>query len=164
MIAFIKFCRDDGSEIFSATATSFENICARLTGWENWVNKETGTGARPCTCHPDDNPPVPCARRYALAECLQADQQQPAANLLGELCANCAEPLGIHNERTDLCPGGVTKFKRKPAADADAGERRAKLQERADQCRKWIADGVRPEYFEGKLTGLLVALDMEPRP
>ena len=24
---------------------------------------------RPCTCHPDDNPPVPCARKYALTEC-----------------------------------------------------------------------------------------------
>jgi len=24
---------------------------------------------RPCTCHPDDNPPVPCARQYALSEC-----------------------------------------------------------------------------------------------
>ena len=24
---------------------------------------------RPCTCHPDDNPPVPCAQKYALNEC-----------------------------------------------------------------------------------------------
>lgn len=24
---------------------------------------------RPCTCHPDDNPPVPCAKQYALTEC-----------------------------------------------------------------------------------------------
>jgi hypothetical protein len=28
--------------------------------------------ARSCTCPPDDNPPVPCARRYALGECLAA--------------------------------------------------------------------------------------------
>lgn len=27
---------------------------------------------RPCTCHPDDNPPQPCAKRYALAECRAA--------------------------------------------------------------------------------------------
>lgn len=27
---------------------------------------------RPCTCHPDDNPPVPCPRRYALNECREA--------------------------------------------------------------------------------------------
>lgn len=24
---------------------------------------------RPCTCHPDDNPPVPCTEKYALTEC-----------------------------------------------------------------------------------------------
>jgi hypothetical protein len=28
---------------------------------------------RPCTCHPNDNPPFPCARKYALRECLAAD-------------------------------------------------------------------------------------------
>lgn len=28
--------------------------------------------ARQCTCHPDDNPPKPCAEKYALSECLAA--------------------------------------------------------------------------------------------
>lgn len=28
-----------------------------------------GADAKPCTCHPDDNPPVPCAKQYALSEC-----------------------------------------------------------------------------------------------
>ena len=27
---------------------------------------------RPCTCHPDDNPPVPCPKKYALSECRKA--------------------------------------------------------------------------------------------
>lgn len=27
---------------------------------------------RPCTCHPDDSPPVPCERKYAFSECSQA--------------------------------------------------------------------------------------------
>lgn len=27
---------------------------------------------RPCTCHPDDNPPVPCPQKYALSECKAA--------------------------------------------------------------------------------------------
>jgi hypothetical protein len=27
---------------------------------------------RPCTCHPDDNPPVPCPKKYALTECREA--------------------------------------------------------------------------------------------
>jgi hypothetical protein len=27
---------------------------------------------RPCTCHPDDNPPRPCPQRYAYSECVAA--------------------------------------------------------------------------------------------
>lgn len=43
-------------------------------------SKEVGTpapveGVRGCTCHPDDNPPVPCAERYALSECRSASLQ-----------------------------------------------------------------------------------------
>ena len=26
-------------------------------------------GRRSCTCHPDDNPPVPCPQRFAYSEC-----------------------------------------------------------------------------------------------
>lgn len=29
---------------------------------------------RSCTCHPDDNPPTPCPKRYALNECRKADR------------------------------------------------------------------------------------------
>ena len=38
---------------------------------------------RVCTCHPDDNPPQPCPRQYALDECrrvaLAEPQQEPVA-------------------------------------------------------------------------------------
>ena len=27
---------------------------------------------KPCTCHPDDNPPVPCPQKFALSECRAA--------------------------------------------------------------------------------------------
>ena len=27
---------------------------------------------KPCTCSLEDNPPVPCARKYALTECREA--------------------------------------------------------------------------------------------
>lgn len=37
-----------------------------------------GTEARACTCHPDDNPPVPCAQKYALSECRAASPTPPA--------------------------------------------------------------------------------------
>lgn len=34
--------------------------------------------SRPCTCHPDDNPPVPCAQKYALSECRAASEPTEA--------------------------------------------------------------------------------------
>lgn len=30
--------------------------------------------ARPCTCHLSDNPPVPCAQKYAYSECVGASE------------------------------------------------------------------------------------------
>lgn len=47
------------------------------------ANRPSATAdVRPCTCHPDDNPPVPCPRKYALTECraaatLAASQEKP---------------------------------------------------------------------------------------
>ncbi len=29
---------------------------------------------RRCTCHPDDNPPVPCQKQYALSDCRNVAQ------------------------------------------------------------------------------------------
>lgn len=45
--------------------------------WEHWpeddlANSGSGGQVPACTCHPDDKPPVPCARRYALDECRRA--------------------------------------------------------------------------------------------
>jgi hypothetical protein len=34
----------------------------------SWL-KNLPARERPCTCHPNDNPPVPCAKKYALTEC-----------------------------------------------------------------------------------------------
>lgn len=34
--------------------------------------------SRTCTCHPDDNPPVPCPKKYALSECRVAQPAEPA--------------------------------------------------------------------------------------
>jgi hypothetical protein len=31
------------------------------------------SAGRACTCHPDDNPPVPCAQQYALSECREVE-------------------------------------------------------------------------------------------
>ena len=46
--------------------------------------------SRSCTCHPDDNPPVPCAQRYASSECRAA---KPATGndhtIMIHECPNC---------------------------------------------------------------------------
>lgn len=36
------------------------------------IEAESGGEGRICTCHPNDNPPRPCPRRYALSECRKA--------------------------------------------------------------------------------------------
>lgn len=40
---------------------------------------------RPCTCHPDDNPPVPCARKYAINEC-RSEHERKNSRTLGQGC------------------------------------------------------------------------------
>lgn len=62
---------DKVSGIFRMT-TETNRLRAALAAPEN----------RPCTCHPDDNPPQPCAQRYALTECkalAQPEAAQPGA-------------------------------------------------------------------------------------
>ncbi len=45
---------------------------------------------KPCTCHPDDKPPVPCAKMYALTEC-RASAYQHAADELERLQRDLAQ-------------------------------------------------------------------------
>lgn len=53
-------------------------LAAELLGWADLqlarleAMSPTSGGVvtqRECTCHPDDNPPQPCAKQYALEEC-----------------------------------------------------------------------------------------------
>ena len=40
-----------------------------------------------CTCHPDDSPPAPCPRKYALRDCRIADiarRIRYAADMVGD--------------------------------------------------------------------------------
>lgn len=46
-----------------------EDVCISLLRAEiEWLR----SGVRVCTCHPDDNPPKPCAERYAFSECVSS--------------------------------------------------------------------------------------------
>ena len=57
----------------------FDEIAKNMLGddWFKPAKLQTpyGNCSRPCTCHPDDHPPVPCAEQYALQECLQLAAQ-----------------------------------------------------------------------------------------
>jgi hypothetical protein len=46
------------------------------------LNNTSGVAvdARTCTCHPDDNPPKPCPRKFALSECRAASGVKEDAN------------------------------------------------------------------------------------
>lgn len=62
----------------------YDSALKTLSGYRDAMNKlheqESPTfmgepvlaDTRPCTCHPDDNPPSPCQKRYALSECRAA--------------------------------------------------------------------------------------------
>lgn len=46
---------------------------AKVKYWARIDPPEKKLSYRPCTCHPSDNPPVPCAGKYALNECRAAE-------------------------------------------------------------------------------------------
>jgi hypothetical protein len=44
--------------------------------------------ARTCTCHPDDNPPVPCAQKFAYSECVAAQSaRMPDREAIAEIAS-----------------------------------------------------------------------------
>lgn len=59
------------------------------------MNEGTAEDKRTCTCHPDDNPPFPCPRRYAYNECIKAAlaeevRQYTAMKYMGDCkCGKC---------------------------------------------------------------------------
>lgn len=48
-------------------------------------------GERPCTCHPNDNPPVPCALKYAYSECVAADTDAAQSGGEGDVIEDIIE-------------------------------------------------------------------------
>jgi hypothetical protein len=76
---------------------------------------EAGEGAgegdqRPCTCRPDDNPPQPCAQKYALSECKGGDQQTGRSKIT--ILSNGRLVTDDQRESVEIC---------KPPKATDAG-------------------------------------------
>lgn len=66
LTAAIAHARQQGKN-----TTLFSESLAEIRALRNKLN-------RSCTCHPDDNPPVPCAGNYAMSECRNANQHDIA--------------------------------------------------------------------------------------
>lgn len=67
---------------------------------EQWNRRAEKAPVHPCTCHPDDSPPVPCARKYALSECLAARAEGVAAlQQAGEPSISTDGPHNIGDHR-----------------------------------------------------------------
>ena len=64
---------------------------------------------RPCTCHPDDHPPVPCQQKFALAECRESAAQA--------LLDRAYELIGNENwvrDYTLFCNGNSARSEKAP--------------------------------------------------
>ena len=73
-------------------ADNHRNACTGSNEPGQVAQAEPVSDPRPCTCHPDDSPPVPCARQYALNECRAVhgeptEAQIEAWQLLADLVA-----------------------------------------------------------------------------
>jgi hypothetical protein len=49
-----------------------------MRGTEQQQNAAKEADFRTCTCHPDDSPPTPCPRKFALGECRAAELEKLA--------------------------------------------------------------------------------------
>lgn len=73
---------------------------------------------RACTCHPDDNPPVPCAEKYAYSECVAAQRLKNMRNLIAERALKrgrkltAREQLENLEKGLDMKPGTLTQITR----------------------------------------------------
>lgn len=63
----------DGSLNFAATLAAIMDDEVRIQARASSADVSgVAVDARTCTCHPDDNPPRPCPRKFALSECRAA--------------------------------------------------------------------------------------------
>ena len=88
LIAAVNEMLRDGNE--ERDMSKLKGFCtpeqaAELDEIERRMNNDHESSMqRACTCHPDDNPPVPCPQKFALSECRAAaerrkEKPQPSA-------------------------------------------------------------------------------------
>jgi hypothetical protein len=87
----------------------------------------TGTEAvRQCTCHPSDNPPVPCAKKYALSECRAHERFREFADIVWQHATEGASfPSTVTRDMLIERWGGVVPAQQTP--DYALGKRAAEF-------------------------------------
>lgn len=60
--------------------------------------KPSSFDQRSCTCHPDDNPPSPCPRKFSLTECRSAELERLRVENI-QLKFACGYPMPANLER-----------------------------------------------------------------
>ena len=93
---------------------------------------------RRCTCHPDDNPPVPCPQKFALTECRLADVESRLHAATGE--------VGLQQGRVRL----LIKEHAAATARADEAERRVAADAFAVAAANSRADRLETELREAR--------------
>lgn len=73
---------------------------------------------RICTCHPDDNPPKPCPRKFALSQCREAAEAEKAE----PVAKNIAAQVPQWKEDGDRLEEAVRKVLNPPAALPESAE------------------------------------------
>lgn len=77
---FEKWALQNGHIIVPHSDLSYTYLWAVTEeAWRAWQSAlafaaGSRSDTRPCTCHPDDNPPKPCPKKYALSECRAAGE------------------------------------------------------------------------------------------
>lgn len=78
-----------------------------MSGELRWISEAEAKSAgsldtRKCTCHPDDNPPYPCAKKYALTDCkieeMASALERAEHELIGRGCALDEPPVSLLRE------------------------------------------------------------------
>ncbi len=56
---------------------------------------------RTCTCHPDDNPPSPCPRKFALTHCREAELEKLAERNRYDIIGQALDGLLANGQLAD---------------------------------------------------------------
>lgn len=107
--AIAQAFRENAAENYWDKSARWENVREVIERRARELDAEKGGEVKPCTCHPDDNPPVPCARKYALTEC-KATPPAQAAEADPVQAATSKAVMAVMAQREEIVRAFVAKY------------------------------------------------------